>query len=103
MIIDVPKSVFVIDGKVDLNICKIGNQVPMMDSEGNPLNGTILEIGENTVRMDFNHPMAGTNLFFDGKILDVSEPTDEDLHPQGHSCSGCNTHDHSDCSGGCSC
>ena len=103
MIINVPLSVFLVDGKLDENICKTGNQVPMMDSEGNHLNGTILEIGEETVRMDFNHPMAGTNLYFSGKILNVSEPTAEDLNPQGHSCSGCNPNDHSDCSGGCSC
>jgi FKBP-type peptidyl-prolyl cis-trans isomerase SlyD len=103
MIIDVPLSVFMTDGKVDENICRIGNQVPMVDTSGNPLTGTILEIGENDVTMDFNHPMAGTNLFFTGIITDISEPTPEDINPPSHSCSGCNTDSHSDCAGGCSC
>ncbi len=103
MIIDVPISVFFVEGKVDQNICKVGNQVPMMDNQGNPLNGTILEIKGESVRMDFNHPMAGTDLYFSGKILDVSEPSPEDFNPPSHSCSGCNPNDHSDCSGGCNC
>lgn len=103
MVIDVPVSVFMVDGKVDQNICKVGNQVPMMDNQGNQLSGTVLEIKGESVSMDFNHPMAGTDLYFSGKILDVSEPTQEDLNPPAHSCSGCNTSNHSDCSGGCSC
>ena len=103
MIIDVPVSVFSADGNIDQNVCKIGNQVPMMDTQGNHLTGTILEISGEAVRMDFNHPMAGTDLHFSGKILDVSEPTPEDLNPTPQSCSGCNPHSHSDCSGGCSC
>jgi FKBP-type peptidyl-prolyl cis-trans isomerase SlyD len=103
MIIDVPLYVFETEGKIDENICKVGNQVPMMDTSGNPLTGTILEISDESARMDFNHPMAGTDLYFSGKILDITDPTPEDLNPAGNSCSGCNPHDHGDCSGGCSC
>lgn len=103
MIIDVPKYVFETEGRLDENICKVGNQVPMMDNSGNPLTGTILEISEESVRMDFNHPMAGTGLFFSGQILEVSDPTPEDLNPVNNSCSSCGPNDHSGCSGGCSC
>ena len=103
MIVDVPLYVFEAEGKVNYDICKVGNQVPMMDNSGNPLNGVILEISDDSVRMDFNHPMAGTDLFFTGQIIDVSDPTPEDLNAAGNSCSGCHPHDHSDCSGGCSC
>jgi FKBP-type peptidyl-prolyl cis-trans isomerase SlyD len=102
MIINVPLSVFETDGKLNEDICKVGNEVPMMDTDGNPLNGIINEISDTYVKMDFNHPMAGLDLFFSGKIMDVRDATDQELAPAMHACSGCgSTNEHSDCSGGC--
>ena len=62
MIINVPISVFQIDGVLNEDICTVGNEVPMSDSEGNPLTGVINEITDSYVKMDFNHPMAGLHL-----------------------------------------
>jgi FKBP-type peptidyl-prolyl cis-trans isomerase SlyD len=101
LIMNVPLSVFENDGKVDENICRVGNEVPMMDSSGNPLYGTIYEIQEDSVKMDFNHPMAGINLFFSGKILEVRETTLEELSALENSCSGCKGRDHSGCGNNC--
>jgi FKBP-type peptidyl-prolyl cis-trans isomerase SlyD len=97
MIINVPLSVFETDGVLNEDICKVGNEVPMTDSEGNPLTGVINEITDEFVKMDFNHPMAGLNLFFSGKIVDVREATDNELAATMHSCSGCGTGEHSGC------
>ena len=102
MIVDVPRSVFEADGKLNEEICRVGNEVPMMDQEGNPMNGIINEITDTHVKMDFNHPMADINLFFAGKVLDVREATESELSGTTSSCSGCSGHEHSDCSGGCS-
>ena len=102
MIVNVPLSVFMTDGKLNEDICKVGNNVPMMDSEGNPLNGTIIEISDNDVRMDFNHPMAGLDLCFSGRIVEVREPTEHELHGGSNSCSSCGSQQSSGCSGGCS-
>jgi FKBP-type peptidyl-prolyl cis-trans isomerase SlyD len=78
------------DGKVNEDICRVGNNVPMMDSEGNPLNGTIIEISDNDVRMDFNHPMAGESLHFTGEVTDIREATEEELqHGHIHESCGC--------------
>jgi FKBP-type peptidyl-prolyl cis-trans isomerase SlyD len=74
----------------------------MVDGSGNPFYGIINEIMEDSVKMDFNHPMAGVDLFFSGKILDVREPTRDDLTVASNSCSGCDGHDHSECGGTCS-
>jgi FKBP-type peptidyl-prolyl cis-trans isomerase SlyD len=101
MIIDVPISVFENDGKIDENICRVGNEVPMTDSSGNRLFGIINEILKDSVKMDFNHPMAGVDLFFSGKILDVREPTPDELSALHNSCSGCEGHDHSECGSTC--
>ncbi len=87
MMINVPVSVFETDGKINEDICRVGNEVPMTDSEGNPLTGIINEITDSYVRMDFNHPMAGLDLFFSGKIVDVREATDEEIAALDHSCS----------------
>jgi len=103
MIINVPISVFESDGKINEDICKVGNEVPMMDTEGHPLNGTINEITDTHVRMDFNHPMAGLDLFFSGKIIDVREATEDEIGGVNHSCSSCGSSDSQEaCSGSCS-
>jgi FKBP-type peptidyl-prolyl cis-trans isomerase SlyD len=101
MIINVPVSVFEVEGKVDENVCYVGNIVPMMDTSGNPLEGTINEITDTFVRMDFNHPMAGADLWFTGSVLEVREPSADELAGTSKSCSGCGSDGHSSCSGNC--
>ena len=101
MIVNVPISVFESDGKIDEEICRIGNEVPMMDSDGNPLNGIINEISDTYIRIDFNHPMAGINLFFSGRIIEIRDATENELAVSLSSCSGCRSKEHSDCSGSC--
>jgi FKBP-type peptidyl-prolyl cis-trans isomerase SlyD len=101
MVIDVPLTVFENDGIVDENICRVGNEVPMVDSAGNSFSGIINEVSSDFVKMDFNHPMAGVDLFFTGKILEVRDATPEELAALNNSCSGCQGHNHSDCGGSC--
>jgi FKBP-type peptidyl-prolyl cis-trans isomerase SlyD len=101
MIIDVPVSVFETDGKINEDICRVGNEVPMMDTEGNPLNGIINEITDTYVKMDFNHPMAGLDLFFAGKIVEVRDATENELGGTMNSCSSCGTNSEHGCSGSC--
>jgi FKBP-type peptidyl-prolyl cis-trans isomerase SlyD len=100
MIVDVPVSVFETEGKINEDICRVGSEVPMMDSEGNPLNGVISEITDTHVRMDFNHPMAGLDLFFTGRIVEVRDATEHELAGTTNSCSSCGDF-HSGCGGNC--
>jgi len=91
-IIDLPINTFEIDGKPDLNILQIGNIVPMMDNNGRRLNGVIKKIGIETVTMDFNHPMAGQDLYFKGEITGIREATEEELaHEHIHSGNNCDS------------
>jgi FKBP-type peptidyl-prolyl cis-trans isomerase SlyD len=101
MVIDIPLSVFENDGKVDENICRVGNEVPMVDSSGNSFSGIINEVSSDFVKMDFNHPMAGVDLFFTGKIIEVRDATQDELAALNNSCSGCQGHAHSECGGTC--
>jgi FKBP-type peptidyl-prolyl cis-trans isomerase SlyD len=82
-IIALPKSVFVVDGNIEDGLLTLGNQITMEDNHGNPMDGIVLEITENEVKMDFNHPLAGLNLHFSGEILDVREATEEEMQ-HGH-------------------
>lgn len=95
---DLPKNIFVIDGKLADDMLVVGNQIPMSDAQGNRMMGTVKEVGEETVKMDFNHPMAGKTLNFDVEVVEVRDVTPEDLASQG----GCHCHDcDGDCGGGC--
>jgi len=102
MIVNIPLSVFESDGALNEEICFVGNTVPMMDGEGNHLNGVINEITGDYVRMDFNHPMAGVDLFFTGRIVEVREATEQELSATSNSCSSCGSQGDSGCSGHCS-
>jgi FKBP-type peptidyl-prolyl cis-trans isomerase SlyD len=106
-IVEVPMRAFMVDGKVDPELVKLGNTIPMMDSYGNRLHGIVLEIKEEVVKMDFNHPLAGEDLHFKGKVVEVRDPRPEEL---AHSCGcGCGTEESScgeDCGsskGNCGC
>lgn len=92
-IVKVPVTAFEVDGKIDQNMLKIGNKIPMQDASGNKLTGIIQEISTENVTMDFNHPLAGNALFFRGKITEIREATEEELtHGHAHypgSCDGC--------------
>jgi FKBP-type peptidyl-prolyl cis-trans isomerase SlyD len=99
-IVDVPRNIFMVDGKEDENLLKIGNTIPMLDRDGNRLNGTVKEIGDESVKMDFNHPMAGMDLFFSGKIKEIREANDAELeHGHVHSSGSCEGCQDENCSG----
>ena len=46
-------------------------------ADGDELAGAILSVGDETVEVDFNHPMAGHIIIFDVEIIDVV-PADAD-------------------------
>lgn len=90
-IVDVPLSAFEVNGKVDYEILRVGNTIPMRDHRGNAVKGNITHIGTEYITMDFNHPLAGQNLYFEGSILDVREATEEEIlsHSAGQGNCGC--------------
>lgn len=88
-VLDLPRHIFEVDGKFDKDVIYEGNTVPMMDSNGNRLNGSVLSVGDDSVKMDFNHPLAGETLHFSGQVLDVHDPTEEDLKAMQAAAGGC--------------
>ena len=102
-VVDLDKSIFTVDGVFDDEHIAVDRMVPMMDSEGNRLNGIVLDITDTKVKMDFNHPLAGETLHFVGEVLEVREPTAEELAVLTHRCSGggCGNCGGGDCGSGC--
>jgi len=109
-IVDLSKEIFVVDGVFDEDRFAIGAQIPMQTSNGQRMNGTIVSVDEETLTMDFNHPLAGMDLHFTGNIIEVREATEEELAPSmgcGCGSGGCGSHDHGcddgSCGSGCGC
>lgn len=82
-IVDIPIDVFMVDGKLAEDMLVVGGMVRLRDQEGRLLQGTVLQRGLETVKVDFNHPMAGKDLYFSGTVIDVREATAEEI-AHGH-------------------
>jgi FKBP-type peptidyl-prolyl cis-trans isomerase SlyD len=82
-VVQIPKQVFEIDGKVDEQMLEVGNYLPMADNEGNHMQAKVVEVGDEMVTMDFNHPLAGMVMHFEGKVEEVRPATAEELS-HGH-------------------
>ena len=104
-VVDLPKEIFVVDGAVAEDLLVVGNALPMGDNMGNRLMGTIIEVGDEVVKMDFNHPMAGKILNFSGTIVGVRQATDADKAALGMGggcdCDSCGDEQKEGCGCGC--
>ena len=96
-VLELPKSIFEINGKVDEKVLFEGNTLPMTDTMGNRLNGSVVSVDKETVTMDFNHPLAGEIMHFKGSVIAVRDASAEEIAAlfSGGGCGGC--------SGGCDC
>lgn len=95
MVVDLPLNLF---EQVEEEMLKVGSVLPMQDSLGRKLQGEIKEIKEESLTMDFNHPLAGQELFFKGEVTNVRDANDEELENLnsgcGGSCSSCSSCGH---------
>lgn len=100
---ELDKDIFVVDGKFDADIIRKGAIVPMMTQDGYRINGVVLDVTDDKVKMDFNHPLAGKDLRFRGKVTLVRDATPEELKPaRGCGC-GCDSSDCGSSEGQCGC
>ena len=77
--VEIPKNIFEVDGKIDEELIKVGNMIPMQDAQGNRLNGIVLDANDENITMDFNHPLAGDDLYFAGKVKEVREASESEM------------------------
>ena len=115
-VIDLPKEIFMIDGKFDNEHVVEGAVLPLMTNDGQRINGSVVEVKEDVVVMDMNHPLAGCSLNFVGEVITSRAATNEEITEAvqmmsggcGGSCGGCGggcgdgeCGDSCGCEGGC--
>ena len=66
-VVNVAKTNFPPDLKVE-----VGQQLQMQQPDGRAMNVMVLEVGEDSVRIDANHPLAGQVLIFDLELVEIN-------------------------------
>lgn len=119
MMFDVPKHVFEINGRFDSEHIFEGNIIPLQGEDGSRFNATVIEVKAEAVTIDLNHPRAGEDLHFVGKVVELRPATNDEItgmvnmlsgeggcncgcggHCGEEGCGGCGEHHHDE---GCGC
>lgn len=82
-IVELPKNLFQMEDVDQDELLAVGNIIPMTNEEGQRLNGQVMEVGTDVVIMNFNHPLAGKSMHFEGKVHLIREATAQELD-HGH-------------------
>lgn len=66
-----------------------GLELQMKDSKGRESYARVLSVGEESAKLDFNHPLAGKELNFEVRVVELRPATQEELthghvHSPGH-------------------
>ena len=78
----------------------VGMQLELTDPNGNPAMATVAELGDESIKMDVNHFLAGKTLVFDIEIEEMG--LEAEVHKCGEGCdSGCDTDQGCGCDCGC--
>ena len=104
-VLDLDREMFCVDGRFDREHIYVDAIIPLQNEDGNHFYGRVVEIGDQQVKVDLNHPLAGETLHFEGTILENREATEQEIqhlikHLSG-GCGGCGGGCHGDCEGGC--
>lgn len=96
-VVDVNKEIFTLNGHFDHDNVYVDAVIPLQNEDGNRFYGRVLSIGEEQVKIDLNHPLAGKVLNFVGQVVEKREATNEELQALIAQMSG------GGCGCGCSC
>lgn len=111
-ILTLDRSIFQINGHFDNEHIYKGADVPMQNEDGMRLNGHVIDITDDKVIMDFNHPLAGDTIEYVGKIIENRKATETEIKgfinfftrescqcdcEHDHGCNGDCHHDHCGC------
>lgn len=95
-VIELAREVFNVDGQFDKEHIYVDAIIPLQNADGNRFYGRVVEVGNEKVKVDLNHPLAGEALHFEGDIIENRPATDDELKSMiAHLSGGCH------CGGGC--
>lgn len=103
-VLDLDREIFSINGHFDHEHIYEDAIIPLQNEEGQRFYGRVVTVGEEKVKVDLNHPLAGETLHFKGSILETREATAKEIeHMAAHLAGGCNCGEcGGDCGGDCS-
>lgn len=104
-VLDLDKGIFSINGHFDHENIYKDAIVPLQNEDGNRFYGRVLAVGDDKVRVDLNHPLAGKTLNFKGHVVESREASKEEIQGlinriSGEGC-GCGCHHGDSEEGGC--
>jgi len=83
LLMPIPKTQLLQDGSFEPEMLEEGSFLPLVDQDGFPMQAKVVkDLGEE-VLLDFNHPLVGFDLHFEGTVIEVREATQEELD-HGH-------------------
>jgi len=92
--VEVPREQFPADIPMEAGV-----DLQVRTQDGETMSARIQHITDDTVRLDFNHPLAGKQLTFEIKIVSVRSATAEEMdhgHVHGHNHGHGHDHEHDD-------
>lgn len=79
LLMELDKAIFLdSEGQFDDSVVQIGRYLPMQTADGQMVNGLVLDITHDSVKMDFNHPLSGKTLHFAGHVEEARPATEEE-------------------------
>ena len=103
-VLDLDKEIFCINGHFDRERIYKDAIVPLQNEDGNRFLGKVVSVGNDKVRIDLNHPLAGKTLNFKGHVVESREATNEEIQGlinrmNGEGCCCGGHHDDGGCCG----
>lgn len=83
LVISLPSDQFSGEGGFSPEMLDEGNFLPLVDENGYSMQAKVLKNLGDTLLLDFNHPLVGFDLHFEGTVIEVRQATAEELE-HGH-------------------
>jgi len=78
-VLDLEREVFSINGHFDHEHIYEDAIIPLQNEEGQRFYGRVVEVGEEKVKVDLNHPLAGETLHFKGTVLENRPASNQEI------------------------
>lgn len=85
---ELDKKIFYIDGQFDYKRIREDAVIPLRNEAGEQFMAHVLEVKDDTVVIDLNHPLAGSDLHFVGRVLESRPATVEEVAQMARILSG---------------
>lgn len=79
----------------------VGRSLRINTTSGHMMTASIAEIGDEVVKLDLNHPLAGKDLLFNASVVGLRPATDDELATSQVGGGSCGSGGCSSCGSGC--